>query len=334
MKIFVSFYELEAAYSLNAASAVSQRKGALLKIDFSEGKAGYADCFPWPELGDLSLEQQLDRLARGELTPITRCALEFAKIDAQFRFEGIGCLTSSFFPRSHFLITDLLNCSSQEVQTLIQQGYSHVKVKMGRHIEQEAKRLLELFSKTSLKLRLDFNETLNGDRFAQFLKSIESLKEQIEFIEDPFPFHPGQWGEFQQEGWTLACDRQASFAYGQSDSARVLIVKPAVVSFAELRGKSNQTCIATSYLGHPVGQVAAAYAALQLDPTCDLVHGILSHHSYQPTIFSRQLNWGGPEFIPPSGTGCGFDQDLWNLEWEALEQRCHASPKKQAWRAL
>lgn len=294
MKISVSFYELEGAHSLNAVSSVLKREGALLKVDLPSGRTGYADCFAWPELGDLPLQQQLDQLATGELTPITRCALEFGQIDARFRFEGGGILNQSNPPRSHFLITDLFNCSVQDVQKLIQQGYSHVKLKVGRRIEQEAERLHELFSNTPLKLRLDFNETPSRDRFAHFLQLIESLKERIDFIEDPFPFHPGEWRAFQEKGWTLACDRQAPLAYGKAESARVLIIKQAVIPFNEFPKDNNQICIATSYLGHPIGQMAAGYAAMQLDPAGDFVHGLLSHHSYQPTAFSRQLNWGGP----------------------------------------
>ena len=312
MKISFSLYELE------TISSGLKRPGALLQITFPSGKTGFADCFVWPELGDLPLKQQLDQLAAGVLTPITSCAIELAKIDADARSDKKMILSKTPLPRSHLLITDLLNCTCEEVQKVMQQGFTHVKLKVGRSLDQEAKKIHELFSNASLKLRLDFNEMLTADQFAIYLQSIETLKKQIDFIEDPFPFHPGEWKRFQDEGWTLACDRQADLAYDLSESARVLIVKPALVPFKEWQRGQNQTRIATSYLGHPLGQVAAALAAVKLDPSCHFVHGLHSHLAYQPTPLSRQLNGESPEFISPSGTGFGFDEDLANLTWEIL----------------
>jgi o-succinylbenzoate synthase len=318
MNIACAFYTLEACHSLNAASSTLKREGALLKMIFEPGLVGYADCHAWPEIGDLPLKEQLKLLAQGQLTPITRCALEFAKVDAEARLEGKQVLANRSLPCSHFLIPSFLDWTPEHVQKVMQQGYTHVKLKMGRHLDLEVECLHPLFLNTPLKLRLDFNETLTFSAFRHFLRRIQKLRDHIEFIEDPFPFHTDEWASIQEEGWTLACDRQAPLACNLKESARVLIIKPALQTFCEWETWVDQTCIVTSYLGHPLGQLAAAHVASQIDPSCASVHGLLSHHAYHPTSFSRQLNWQSPQFIIPSGQGFGFDHELQNLEWVDL----------------
>lgn len=316
MKIAYASYELEARHPLNSISSHSKREGALLKVIFQPDLIGYADCHSWPELGDLSLKEQLAFLLAGKLTPITRCALEIAFLDAQSRLQGKSIFTHLLnLPRSHFLVTNLLDLSSDDIRQIIQQGYTHVKLKMGRYLDQEMKCLLSLFSPTSLQLRLDFNESLNPLLFSSFLHSIESIRNQIDFIEDPFPFDFEEWKAIQREGWILACDRQVSIVSHKPEAAQILIIKPAVQSFQEWQQWKDRTCIVTSYLGHPLGQVAAAYVASLVDPSCSVVHGLLSHHVYQETSFSRHLSWKNPQFLLPQGTGFGFDKELNQLEW-------------------
>ncbi len=318
VNIAYSFYELEANHSLNAISSALKRQGVLLKFTFETEKVGYADCHSWPELGDLPLKQQLKALAQGQLTPLTQCALEFAKLDAQARFNKKRLLNHLQIPRSHFLVPYLLDWTAQHTQQVIEQGYTHVKLKVGRHLDQEIQKLHALFLNTPLKLRLDFNESLSTAACRDFLQKMSKLQEYVEFIEDPCPFHVNEWSDIQKEGWTLACDRQAHLASGHPEAARILVIKPALQSFDEWQKWIYQTRIVTSYLGHPLGQMAAAYVASQVDPACRLVHGLLSHQVYQPTIFSQQLNWKNSQFIIPQGDGLGFDQELAQLNWVEL----------------
>ncbi len=318
MKIDYVLYELESNHSLSVTSSALKREGALLKVYFNFQMVGYADCHPWPEMGDLPLKQQLENLAKGELTALMNCALEFAFLDAEHRLQGRSALIQQNIPKSHFLVTNIFDWTSQHVQQIIQQEYTHIKLKLGRHLDREVERLHALFLNTSLKLRLDFNETLTFDSFCQFLQRIQKLRDRIDFIEDPFPFASFEWATIQKEGWTLACDRQAQKASHQPESAKILVIKPALQSFQEWQKWKNQTRIVTSYLGHPIGQVAAAYVASLIDPDCSLTHGLLSHHAYQPTPFSQHLSWKSPHFILPPGVGFGFDQELNQLKWIPL----------------
>lgn len=321
MKIFYAPYELETHQSLSVKSSSLKKEGALLKVIFDSGMIGYADCFAWPELGDLPLSQQLDHLIQDQYTPVTRCAIEFAKLDAECRFEGKSVFENQAIPTSHFLVTDLFEWNSKDVERITQQGYTHVKLKMGRDINREIECLHALFLNTSLKLRLDFNETLTFTSFHHFLTHMQKMRDSIDFIEDPFPFHPSSWTSIQKEGWTLACDREAQSAFYHPEAASILIVKPAFQPFEKWQKWKNHKCIVTSYLGHPLGQVAAAYVAAQIDPFSSSVHGLLSHHVYRPTPFSRLLNWDDPSFSLPSGHGYGFHQELEELEWISLERR-------------
>lgn len=315
MKVSFACYELETAHALNAVSTALKRQGALIKINFHDGKIGYADCHPWPELGDLPLKQQLERLACQQLTPITYCAVEFAKIDAEFRFERKEIFKPNYPPYSHLLISNILECSQSSLQEAIKKGFTHIKVKMGRQIEKEIECLHALFLELPLKLRLDFNETLSAEGFHGFLKGMDLLKEHVDFIEDPFPFHPQEWKEVQQQGWALACDRQAPLASQQPESARILIIKPAVLPFNSWQEWKSQRCIVTSYLGHPLGQIAAAVVAAQVDPDGLSVHGLLSHYAYKLTPFSRELNWKGPQFKFSAENSFVFDHELQKLDW-------------------
>lgn len=318
MKIAYTNYELQASHSLNALAKDLKRQGALLRVTFAPDLIGYADCHPWTELGDVPLKEQLECLRHQQFTPLTRGAVALAQIDAQARSQGQS-LFQHAVPASHFLVTNLLEWTSAHVHKIEQQGYTHVKFKVGRHPSEEAHHLLKLCASSFLKIRLDFNETLTLTSFQQFLRRIEELQFQVDFIEDPFPFEAQEWAKIQEEGWTLACDRQAAVASQYPEAARVLIVKPALHTKEEWQSWTCQTRIVTSYLGHPLEQAAAAYVASQLDGEHSCVHGLQSHHAYQPHTFSHCLNWHGPKFSVPSGCGFGFDHELQQLEWIELQ---------------
>jgi O-succinylbenzoate synthase len=319
MNIDYSYYTLESKNEESSSTIAPQHKGALLKIKFEDDLIGYADCHPWPEMGDKPVEDQLAELRQRRTTALMRCSLRFARLDAEARNRSQCLLDHKAVPSSHFLITDLLAWTPQAVEQLIQQGYTHVKIKLGKHLGQEIAHLLQLFCASPLKLRLDFNEKLSADEFRAFLRAIEKIKSSIEFIEDPTVFQPLQWKEFQENyEIALACDRQAAAALHWPESAQFLIVKPAIESIDVFEKALREKVIITSYLDHPLGQLAAAYIAAQTDPQRLKVHGLLSHYTYLPNIFSQGLAQQGPHFITPSGVGFGYDEQLSQVDWKAL----------------
>jgi O-succinylbenzoate synthase len=318
MKVDHSIYYLQAADPLKPFGKMARREGALLQVHFGDGTIGYADCHPWPELGDLPLQIQLNRLKEKIPTALMQCSLRFAQLDAQARKKKRALLFEREIPKSHYLATHFTSWTPQEVTRVRDQGFTHLKIKIGRHLDEEGLQLLKLFEKSSLKLRLDFNESLNFESCQRFLNKIEILKPFIDFIEDPFPFHAKQWEEVQKQGWVLACDRHAVHACQHPRAAAVLIIKPALQQEAIWKNWTNQRRVVTSYLDHPFGQLTAAYTAVLVDPKGEETHGLLSHPTYAPNPFSLKLAQSGPHFKVPAGDGFGFESELVKLPWKPL----------------
>lgn len=308
-------------YQLKYLSRVGLREGALLKVEFERGIIGYADCHPWPEVGDLPLKEQMDAIKNGMDTRLINCAFENAKLDADARLHGLSLLDKIKIPLSHFLGFNVLDWTNDCSDRIISEGFTHVKFKIGKQLDKEIEQLLNIFRFSVLKLRLDFNYALNFEEFEYFLRRIERLKEKVDFIEDPFPYQKTQWTKIQAKGWKLACDRDVREATGHVEAASYLIIKPAMILRDECKQWSiNQTKIVTSYAAHPLEQMAAAYVAAELDSEGSQMHGLLSHRIFESTLFSKHLSWHGPNFQAAKGTGWGFDAELTNLEWVVLRE--------------
>lgn len=297
------------------------RQGSLLRVIFKDGLIGFTDCHPWPEVGDQPLENQLLSLKAGNPTSLLDCSLRFARLDAEARNSRHSLLTQSTIPDSHFFISDLLNLNEDALQNIIQQGFRYIKAKVGNSLPAEIAQLLKLFANRSgsIGLRLDFNEKIHSREFVAFLNSIEPLWKSIDYIEDPTPYNPEEWTEFQQSyPIALACDRLSAACRFYPRSARYLIIKPAIQPLHLFKDVPKERMIVTSYLGHPLGQLHAAYAAMQFDPQKCRIHGLLGHYVYHPNAFSQALSAQGPAFTVPHGYGFGFDEELSQLSWMDL----------------
>lgn len=268
---------------------LGDREGALLEVD-----GGYCDVHPWPELGDLPLFKQLNLLKEGTLTPLTKQSLEFARLDAAARKKGRGLLEGVTVPQSHFLIKKLDQDTINLVHQAFDEGFRTFKVKLGKDLPKEITLIKPLLELPQTRWRLDFN----GSLCQEFLNADLNF-DAIEFCEDPgldeFPL-PVAW------------DREEVSHY------QYRIVKPAVDDWRSMR--TNKPLIFTTYLGHPLGQVADAYVAGVFQ--CKEVCGLLSHRVYAPNAFSECLSWSGPEWRSPEGTGFGFDHLLEGLSWQSL----------------
>lgn len=297
-------------YQLTSSKGI--RKGALLRLTFEDGLTGYADCHPWPELGDKSLDDQLSLLKQGIWTTLTHQSCRFARLDAEARAAGVNLLEGLPIPPSHYLVQNLAELTTKGIGLIEKEGFSHLKVKVGREIVNDSLPLMCLMTESGLQWRLDFNGCLSEAECRTFLKKIMPYSQQIDFIEDPFPYDPAAWRAIQSDyPISLACDRMALEAIGNPQAARVLILKPAIQSEEPfLLGCRGQRLIVTSYLDHPLGQTTAAYIAakLKLPDIC----GLLSHRVYLSTPFSSSLSQEGPLFHTVGGTGFGFDELLKN----------------------
>lgn len=277
-KLFFSPYTLQGAW---------KRRGALLKIVGEQG-TGYADLHSWPELGDAPLEEQLKKMGK---TPLSKRALETARLDAQARTDQLSLLAGLVIPESHFLVTS----------DAIPEGWSHYKIKL-QH--------LDLLSRIppEAKVRIDCNGKLSAEEAATLIKKLDP--ERIDFIEDPCPYDKDTWHLLEERGIALAADRYKPMC------CSIEVFKPAV---DEKPSTNAAKLVVTSYLGHPLGQTAAAYYAGILSRSRDVaVCGLLSHLAYAPTPYSSRLSQKEPTFMIPSGAGFGFDDLLEQEEWHAL----------------
>jgi len=274
-------YELTPKRRLSAVADAGPRRGALIRVD-----GGYADVHPWPELGDLPLDEQLALLARGETTPLTESSLEFASIDAAARRDRRSLFDGLTIPPSHWPGPD----PPSEFDT--------VKLKSIDVIPDR------------LRLRIDFNATLTAEEFVEIAKTLPS--ERIDFIEDPCPYDADVWRELRvKTGLRLALDRAAKTS-PQIDSYDVLILKPA---FEEIPCTDTEIVV-TSYMDHPIGQLCAAYAAAtaNIKSTC----GLITHVLFENDPFIESMRIDGTRLVAPEGTGWGFDDLLETLPWQKL----------------
>ncbi len=283
-------------YQLIGQEGFTNREGALLEFTFEDDTVGYADCHPWEELGDLSLEQQLSFLREGQLTPMTTRSLDFALIDSQARSKKINLFENLELPESHCLIGS----------DIFPEEFQIYKCK-------DPRLCLELLPKLpeDKKIRMDFNFKLTKGQFIEFLGRARPYFKSFDFIEDPFAFDPQTWKEFETEyGIPFALDRAKE---GEEHTLRV--IKPAVD--APRQDETSSRCLFTSYLDHPLGQAAAAYTAAVSG--CRNVCGLASHLVYQPNAFSQRFQMNKARLvIPPLGYGFGFDDCLEELHWRHL----------------
>jgi O-succinylbenzoate synthase len=295
-------YELTPKRRLSAIADDGARRGALIRVN-----GGVADVHPWPELGDLTLDEQLAMLARGETTPLTQSSLEFASIDAAARRDGRSLFDGLTIPPSHWPGPD----PPAEFDT--------VKLKSIDVIPDR------------VRLRIDFNATLSPSQFVAIAATLP--RERIDFIEDPCPYDPVVWRDLRdQTGLRLALDRAPSSSQHRQEclchtgskmwhrhsclcslnSYDVLILKPAIQEIA----CADTEIVVTSYMDHPIGQLCAAYAAAtaNITSTC----GLITHVLFENDPFLERMRIDGTRLVPPRGTGWGFDDLLEKLPWQKL----------------
>ena len=205
--LWISRYELRSASALNAKSARSVFRGALIRKG-----SGFGCLHPWPELGDAALE---DCLADWRL-PLSRRALACAEADGAAREKGVSLFEGLSVPRSHATLPEV---SPTIVEQAVTQGFSTVKIKAKGQFG-EARSLIKQFS--DLKWRIDFNGTADLEKIRNEVKGVEA---PIDFIEDPVPYDLERWNRFEEEcGVALANDREVE-AYA---NCGIHIIKPAL----------------------------------------------------------------------------------------------------------
>lgn len=329
MKIDAFLYQLRPKSQLNAIGKSSFRSGALLKFYFEDQKWGYADCHPWPELGDLPLNEQLNQLRHERWTPITQRSWEFAKVDAQARAEKVSLFKDARIAPSHALILDIHQLQPEGIEKLAHQGFKCLKIKSGFQLKDEQNRLKELhpiLRRHHLKVRLDFNQVLSAQSLNSYLREQSDLLDLIDFIEDPMPYVPEEWGKVERKwGIRLALDHHPPGQKIERGTFSVSILKPALqdpLVWVQKALELGTSLVVTTYLDHPLGQFCAAWVSSQV-----LTHtqvpletcGLLSQVAYEYSEPFSFIQSEGPKLLPPKGLGMGMDEYLDHLDWTPLE---------------
>jgi len=329
MKLFYSPYTLKPVQALNAVSAGQPREGVLLKIEWLDGLVGYADLHPWPELGDATLEEQLANLRHGKMSAQVEQCIWLARRDAQLRKDKKNIFDGAEKVKNNFLLNDFKLIKPGFLDELKNQGFTTLKIKVGRNLQEEADVLTHIAA-SGLKIRLDFNAVGSWQIFEKFMTALPAtVRPLIEYVEDPFPFEFNAWKEARKLA-KIALDNQYGKVPWDKLSAApcdILVIKPAkmdVERAVSLCQKWNLKATVTSYMDHAVGMIHAVGVAMELkkqhgDMILDA--GCMTHRLYQMDAFAAEISTQGPYVLKVKGTGIGFDSLWGGLPWHQLKVR-------------
>lgn len=318
-------YSLRPKHRVGAMSSSQPREGALFRIKWPYEFQGYADCFPWPELGDLTLDEQIQGLKAGRISKLFEQTMWLARRDAVARSGSLNLMKNQMRVRNHFLISNPEAASDATLTAAQKAGYTSAKLKCGVNLDQEIEIANRLLRVHRFSIRLDFNSRSTPAELNHFINTLpQGLRSKIEYVEDPFPYDPALWAAANQLV-PLALDLEEDRVDWSKISGpapfKVLILKPSrqdVAASMERIHKHRLKFVITSSLDHPVGQLHAAALGSEfkrLYPNTILDGGCFSHNEYEPDIFSRQLPAMGPFFNELPGHGIGFDETLKSLPW-------------------
>lgn len=296
MKAVYSPYLLKKKFALNSQENSDVQPGVLIKI-IDGDSWGVADLCPKPELGDSTLEIEIQK--KGSL--FSR-AVELACEDLAARKEKYSLLQNKAI-KNNFLIPDYKNTDLNQDCFL-----KHtVKIKGDRDI----KKLSQLINAISsdIKIRIDFNSILNAEEFEEFLNLLTPpAKNKIEYIEDPTEFH-SNW-KIWNKIIPLAFDFQKT-EYNR-EFAKFLIIKPS----RQRTDKISENFTFTSAMDHPIGVAHGLRFAQKLAQndsgflTLDLFENIgFNKYFSQVDCF---LNFSA---LALNDFGIGMSEELSRLNW-------------------
>ena len=313
MKVFLSKYELKKSGTLNAKDSEGVRLGTLIKVVDTEDAWGVADLSPWPNLGDLKLDQELQQQGL-----LFQRAIHLAKQDLEGRRNKKSLLYDRWV-ENNFLIADF---TSFDFKTQFQ---GVVKIK-GKPEISKLHNFLNKFTLSSpeARLRIDFNESLSESQMDEFLKPLsEEVLKKIEYIEDPTPWSYSAWKNWNQK-IPLAVDF-VNFGdpFRFLDAWSVLIIKPTRQNTRDLIAKcraTKKTFTLTSAMDHPVGLAHGLRLAQELSEN---VSGFLTLNLYEEIGFNKFFETNGNKLnfsaLALDDVGIGMTDKLNSLQWDRYE---------------
>jgi O-succinylbenzoate synthase len=330
IKCWTSKYELIPWGPIGAVAEGKPREGALLKVQWPNGLVGYADIFPWPEHGDAPIDDQIIALARGKVSTLVEQSMWLAKKDAQMRKLLKNAFAGAAKVKNHYLISDYTKFTDANMTDLRSSGFTTVKVKVGRNVDEEAKFIVRILRQNPITVRLDFNAKVDFSQFERFMSHLGSAERaKIEFVEDPLPWDLESWTEAAKFA-PLAMDMEYEKLDWEKLTGRppftVLVLKPARQDVEKALRWINRYAlkiVVSSSMDHPVGVAHACAQAAELKkfyPNTLLDCGCLTLKSYRPNDFNNRFQTTGPFVKEIPGTGIGFNELLEGQLWVPVEK--------------
>lgn len=299
MKLAYSPYSLRKKQKLNALDSGAEQSGALIKV--IEGDFwGVADLCPKPELDDAALDLEIKN--KGIL--FLR-AVELAIEDMLARKNQKSLLQNKFV-KNNFLCGPVADLNLENPLYF----NNTVKIKVDSDIMSLSQKLNNVHE--DVKVRLDFNSSLNERQFELFLSFLnEKAKAAIEYIEDPTVICD-QWRDWNRI-IPLAFDFQK--AEYQSNLAKYRIIKPS----RQRVGENINFITLTSAMDHPVG-VAHGLRVAQGVAVND--SGFLTLDLFEDIGFNRYFeqknNYLNFSTQALNDFGIGMTEQLNKLDWTLL----------------
>jgi O-succinylbenzoate synthase len=312
-------YLLHTQMALNSASVRRTFPGALIRRG-----AGIGCIHPWPEFGDAPIDEQLNLLKDGTLTPLTAQALRCAELDGAARLTNRSLFEKLPIPRSHYSWS-FGHPTSPQLDRLLAEQWPALKAK-GYSNWGETLRFLEACerasSDTGLRYRIDFNGCLDPSAFHKFIEFMPlRVYRALDFIEDPYPYDATAWSQTRDRwGVSLALDKGWMSGTTGFDT---IVVKPSRRDWRTVHAlHPTAPLILTSAMDHPIGQMYAAYEAAtaqaELGNQIGLC-GLCTQHLFSPDAFLERVASPGGWLQPDlSGGGLGFGDLIDRLPWRRL----------------
>lgn len=321
-----------------AASAVlTRRRGMLLRLETSDGFAGWGDCAPLPSSGETghrrvfeALEalaatlpgRPVDKALDGIGMPEVRWAVETAGLDLLARRRGIALhrlLGGEAAPEIavNAALGPLDAGCAKRAAAALEQGFSIGKIKVGlASTDTELRMLRDLNDRLEgrLRLRLDANRAWDTGQAHGFLTGLSGLP--VDGIEEPLaaPTLAGLGRLQDTVSFAVAVDESlVELGLGTviaAGAVRRLVVKPArlggmrrSLDLAVRARDAGMELVLTSVVDSAIGVAAAAHlaAALPLPAT----HGLATSPWLAEDVCPPPIPAGGKLELP-DGAGLGL----------------------------
>jgi len=331
IKISYSPYKLSPTAHIGRMADIGDRSGALLKVEWPGQKPGYSDLFPWPEMGDQSLELELAGIKQGKLSKIAEQSLYFAKLDSKARTNNVSIFKGAPRINNHYLITDLTKTSDRVINDVKDLGFSKIKVKVGIDLDLEFDFIRRVMKNNSwIDFRIDCSGKMKISDFERFFSKFNpSERGKIEYVEDPCPYDAGIWRELSRVV-PLAVDNEIEkVKWDELNLGNLpfffVVIKPARFAYERIQKYLEPLTlkvVVTSSLDHTIGVLSALYMAGEIKRTLPgllIDCGCWSLRAYKPDDFSDKIKVQGSAMMIPHGDiGFGFQQQLEALNWNSL----------------